>query len=124
MCADFGGFGQDPTTLTRRQTLAEGLLAGLQPMATLPATQVDNKMKLLVEVPAAVEEALASLAIADSSDSNIGAPSSANLRVPSLMSLLVCCLHCPHPFGGAGLRSVLWLWVPLQGCFQRGEHMC
>lgn len=91
LCTDCGGFGQDPTTLTRRQTLAEGLLAGLQPMATLPATQVDNKMKLLVEVPAAVEEALASLAIADSTDSNIGAPSNANLRVP----LLPCCLLFP-----------------------------
>jgi hypothetical protein len=72
---------QDPSTLTRRLTLAEGLLAGLQPMATLPATQVDNKMKLLVEAPAAVEEALASLAIADSNDSNVGAPTSAILRV-------------------------------------------
>lgn len=75
--------------MTRRQTLAEGLLAGLQPMATLPATQVENKMKLLVEAAAAVEEACASLAIADSNDSNVGAPVSAFLRVWSLTALRV-----------------------------------
>lgn len=39
----------------------EGLYSGLGSGASLTATQLDIKMKLLVEAPAAVEDALASL---------------------------------------------------------------
>lgn len=47
--------------LTRRPTVVEGLYTGLGSGAALTATQLDAKMKLLVEAPAAVEDALASL---------------------------------------------------------------
>ena len=47
--------------LTRRPTVVEGLYSGLGGGASLTATQLDAKMKLLVEAPAAVEDALASL---------------------------------------------------------------
>ena len=39
----------------------EGLYSGLSSGAALSSTQLDVKMKLLVEAPAAVEDALASL---------------------------------------------------------------
>ena len=41
--------------------MVEGLYSGLGSGAALTATQLDIKMKLLVEAPAAVEDALASL---------------------------------------------------------------
>eukprot|EP00884_Botryococcus_braunii_P014175 jgi/Botrbrau1/22759/Bobra.0132s0090.2 len=105
---------KDPTTLTRRQTLAEGLLAGLQPMATLPATQVENKIKLLVEAAAAVEEACASLAIADSNDSNVGAPMSAILRKNALLTYLrriyyPFMVRDPEVHTLRGLQCIIWV---------------
>ena len=41
--------------------MVEGLYSGLGSGAALSSTQLDVKMKLLVEAPAAVEDALASL---------------------------------------------------------------
>ena len=45
----------------RRPTISEGLYSGLSRGAGLGVTQLDAKMQLLVEAPAAVEDALASL---------------------------------------------------------------
>ena len=62
--------------LTRRPTVVEGLYTGLGSGAALTATQLDAKMKLLVEAPAAVEDALASLLDhADATLQALGPPS-------------------------------------------------
>ena len=45
----------------RRPTISEGLYSGLSRGNGLAVTQLDAKMQLLVEAPAAVEDALASL---------------------------------------------------------------
>lgn len=47
--------------LSRRPTILEGLYTGLGGGIGLSALQLESKMKLLVEAPAAVEDALASL---------------------------------------------------------------
>ncbi|CAK0731625.1 hypothetical protein CVIRNUC_000020 [Coccomyxa viridis] len=52
---------ENTLNLTRRPTVVEGLYSGLSSGAALSSTQLDVKMKLLVEAPAAVEDALASL---------------------------------------------------------------
>ena len=47
--------------LIRRPTMLEGLYTGLGSGAGMSSLQLESKMKLLVEAPAAVEDALASL---------------------------------------------------------------
>ena len=47
--------------LDRRPTMLEGLFSGLDPAAGLSPSRMDAKIRLLVEAPAAVEDALASL---------------------------------------------------------------
>jgi len=47
--------------LCRRPTVVEGLYSGLSGGASLAATQLDAKVRLLVDAPAAVDDALASL---------------------------------------------------------------
>lgn len=47
------------SSLTRRATVVEGLYSGL--MASTAAPQQEAKVKVLVEAPAAVEDALAAL---------------------------------------------------------------
>lgn len=61
-----GGGGVPPSSsisseLQRRPTIVEGLYSGLSGGASLSATQLDAKVRLLVEAPAAVDDALASL---------------------------------------------------------------
>ena len=51
---------QEPV-LSRRPTIMEGLYSGLGGGAGMSAQQLDAKIKLLVEAPAAVEDALAAL---------------------------------------------------------------
>ena len=55
--------------LQRRPTIVEGLYSGLSGGASLAATQLDAKVRLLVEAPAAVDDALASLL--DSADATL-----------------------------------------------------
>ena len=47
--------------LCRRPTILEGLYNGLGSSAGMAALQLESKIRLLVEAPAAVEDALASL---------------------------------------------------------------
>ena len=60
---------QDSRAITRRLTIVEGLFSGLSVGAGGGTAQLAAKIKLLVEAPAAVEDALASLL--DSADSQL-----------------------------------------------------
>ena len=60
---------QDSRAITRRLTIVEGLFSGLSVGAGGATAQMAAKIKLLVEAPAAVEDALASLL--DSADSQL-----------------------------------------------------
>ena len=60
---------QDSRAITRRLTIVEGLFSGLSVGAGGGTAQMAAKIKLLVEAPAAVEDALASLL--DSADSQL-----------------------------------------------------
>lgn len=55
------GAGARHRHLGRRPTMLEGLFSGLDPAAGLSPSRMDAKIRLLVEAPAAVEDALASL---------------------------------------------------------------
>ena len=55
------GAGTRQRHLGRRPTMLEGLFSGLDPAAGLSPSRMDAKIRLLVEAPAAVEDALASL---------------------------------------------------------------
>lgn len=65
--------------------MVEGLYTGLGSGAALTATQLDAKMKLLVEAPAAVEDALASLL--DHADATLQALGTA-------LDVAICCQCC------------------------------
>ena len=71
---------QDPRRSTRRLTITEGLFSGLGSGAGASGGQLAAKVKLLVEAPAAVEDALASLL--DSSDSQLQVRRLTLQRVP------------------------------------------
>ena len=73
--------------------MVEGLYTGLGSGAALTATQLDAKMKLLVEAPAAVEDALASLL--DHADATLQANRTkpcSRLRLPLFKKNLACSL--------------------------------
>ena len=69
--------------------MVEGLYSGLGSGAALSSTQLDVKMKLLVEAPAAVEDALASLL--DHHDATLQV-SMRNLQSQANLYCLLCCL--------------------------------
>ena len=58
----------------------EGLYSGLSSGAALSSTQLDVKMKLLVEAPAAVEDALASLLDHHDATLQVGSSNDAGLQ--------------------------------------------
>ena len=60
--------------------MVEGLYSGLSSGAALSSTQLDVKMKLLVEAPAAVEDALASLLDHHDATLQVGRPTDAGLQ--------------------------------------------
>ena len=66
--------------------MVEGLYSGLSSGAALSSTQLDVKMKLLVEAPAAVEDALASLL--DHHDATLQVGSSTDAGSPSSLSTI------------------------------------
>ena len=105
---------QDSRAITRRLTIVEGLFSGLSVGAGGGTAQMAAKIKLLVEAPAAVEDALASLL--DSADSQLQVRSLSFWREAlgfwrEALKLTLQCRGWGPPAGVCHLQlQVSWPW--------------